>query len=171
VSLDIHPAKPSDASNLAALSIQVWLHTYAKAGVRDALSRYVLAEFTEARLFNEIADETRRIFICEVDGCLVGYAKIAFNARCPVRNISQPEVATLYVQENFHRRGIGSLLLDAAMVDCQSNGYSELWLLVNHENVGARRFYEDKSFKKIGSFDFQLENERHPNDVLMRELS
>lgn len=168
---DIRPAKAADALNLAALSIQVWLHTYAKVGVRDVLSRYVLAEFTEARLFNEIADEAKRIIICEIDGYLVGYVKIAFNVRCPIRNVSLPEVETLYVQEHFHRRGIGSALLDAAIDACRLHGYSGMWLLVNHENMHARKFYEDKSFKKIGSFDFQLGNERHPNDVLVRELS
>ncbi|CAN7180533.1 GNAT family N-acetyltransferase [Phyllobacterium sp. LjRoot231] len=168
MSFDIRPAKPSDALNLAALSIQVWLHTYAKAGVRDVLSRYAMAEFTEARLFNEIADETKRIVVCEIDGCLAGYVKIAFNARCPIRNVSQPEVETLYVQEHFHRRGIGSALLEAAIEACRSYGHSGMWLLVNHENVRARKFYEDKSFEKIGSSDFQLENERHPNDLLVK---
>jgi hypothetical protein len=36
----------ADVQNLAALTIQVWLHTYAKDGVHHDISAYVLIEFT-----------------------------------------------------------------------------------------------------------------------------
>lgn len=49
-------AGPTDAANLAALSIEVWLHTYARDGIRQAFSDYVLREFTAERFAAHIAD-------------------------------------------------------------------------------------------------------------------
>ena len=76
-------ATAADAVNLAALSIQVWLHTYAKSAVRTALSSYVLAEFTE-RNFAEALDATHQLFVvCEEGSHLVGYVRLDFEAPCP----------------------------------------------------------------------------------------
>ena len=46
--LHIRPPIAADAPALAALSIQVWLDTYATEGVSDLIARYVLDEFTPA---------------------------------------------------------------------------------------------------------------------------
>ena len=39
----------ADAENLAALAIQVFLHTYATQSLSPAISRHVLSEFTAER--------------------------------------------------------------------------------------------------------------------------
>ena len=97
----------SDAENLAALSIQVWLHTYAKAGIRNVFARYVLTRFTAERLAGEIRNKAKQIVVAEVAGHLVGYVQLRFDAHCPVRKIVLPEVETLYVQEHFVGQGLG----------------------------------------------------------------
>ena len=42
-------AKLEDAENISAIMMQVWLHTYAKQGMRNALSHYVFTEFNEKK--------------------------------------------------------------------------------------------------------------------------
>ncbi|UGY10333.1 GNAT family N-acetyltransferase [Phyllobacterium pellucidum] len=166
----IRPAGRSDALNLAALSIQVWLRTYASAGIRDVFAHYVFSQFNEERLASELGDESKVFLVSEVKGHLVGYAKLALNARCPNRGISMPEIETLYVQEHFVGRGIGSALLDAVTEACLSSGHQEIWLTVNQENLRAKAFYERKSFRKVGIYNFELDNEQYANDVLTKIL-
>ncbi len=166
----IREARASDAQNLAALSIQVWLHTYAKMGIRDVFSRYVLSEFTPARFVGEIEERTKQLFVAEAQNHLVGYTRVGFDAKCPIRHIAQPEIETLYVQEHFAGRGVGSSLLDRAVEACKARGNHQVWLIVNQENSPAYRFYERKLFQKIGTVDFELESERHANDVLVKLL-
>ncbi|MGH6862261.1 MAG: GNAT family N-acetyltransferase [Phyllobacterium sp.] len=168
MSLVIRQAQPSDALNLAALSVQIWLHTYARAGMRDVLARYVLTQFTPARLAEDIADETRHLLVAAFDGCLVGYAAVRFESACPVRRLVRPEVERLYVQAHFAGRGIGGSLLERVFDLLRQRNEKELWLSVNGENEAARRFYRGKLFRKIGTADFELESERHANDVLVR---
>ena len=41
----IRKALQSDCLDLAALSLQVWLHTYATKGIRSQISQYALSHF------------------------------------------------------------------------------------------------------------------------------
>lgn len=166
----IREARIPDAQNLAALSIQVWLHTYAREGIRDVFARYVFTEFTADRFTQAIGNEQKQLIVAEVADHLVGYIRLDFEAKCPIRGISQPEIETLYVQEHFAGRGVGSALLDKALELCKSRNHGQLWLLVNQQNLTAYRFYESKLFQRIGTVDFELESERHANDVLIKRL-
>lgn len=163
----LRPAQPGDARNLAALSIQVWLHTYATEGIRDALSTFVLAEFTEARLRQRILDPRRRLFVAEEAGHLVGYAELDLEA--PREDVpgTRAELTTLYVQEHFGGRGIGSRLLEACAQEARQRcGRSGLWLSVYHRNERAMAFYRKQGFTERGSFHFEFGGERHLNLVL-----
>ncbi|WP_262032096.1 GNAT family N-acetyltransferase [Microvirga sp. Mcv34] len=109
--LMIRVATAADASNLAALSIQVWLHTYAKTGLRSALSDYVLAEYTSEKIAERLGDENQVFLVYEQDAHLVGYLSLLLDSPCPTDPSSRVEIATLYVQEHFIGQGIGSKLL------------------------------------------------------------
>lgn len=167
----IREATPADAGNLAALSIQVWLHTYAKTGLRNALSDYVLSEFTAERLASSIADENEIFLVCEEDAHLVGYLRLLLNSPSPSDPQARVEIARLYVQEHFLGKGIGSALLDHLYAHCGRLGIPGVWLAVNHENTRAIRFYERHRFERKGSTFFHLENERHENFILYKPIA
>lgn len=155
-----------DAANLAALTIQVWLHTYAKAGIRDALSNYVLQAFTAANFKEHLNSPNQMFILCERNSLLIGYLRLDFEAPCPSDPILHVEIVTLYVQEHHIRRGIGSSLLRHAFSACRDRGFAEVWLSVNHENAEAISFYERHKFVRNGSLDFELDGERHENFIL-----
>jgi GNAT superfamily N-acetyltransferase len=69
-----------------------------------------------------------------LDGVLVGFVAA-----------SAESVAQLYVRVGFHRRGIGTLMLDWAKA--QSAG--SLWLYTFQRNQGACAFYERNGFIAI----------------------
>src|SRR2546421_12754917 len=103
-------AIPEDATNLAALAIQVWLHTYARDGIRSAISEYIWSEFTPEKFSRLISDRGHSLLVAEINNHLVGYVTLKYGSPCPSDAQVQTEVATLYVQEHFARRGIGSAL-------------------------------------------------------------
>jgi ribosomal protein S18 acetylase RimI-like enzyme len=165
----IRPARAEDAHNLAALAIQVWLHTYATDGIREALSRYVLAEFTPARFLERIADPDRLLLVAEDGIHLLGYAGLDFAAAPEAGAGARTELATLYVQEHFAGRGIGGRLLAAAAEAASGRrGSPALWLSVYHRNDRALAFYRKQGFTERGAFDFEFGGERHRNLVLAR---
>ena len=58
---------------------------------------------------------------------------------------SATSISQLYVRKGFHRRGIGSRLLEWSKH--QSSG--SLWLFTFERNAGARAFYERHGFKIV----------------------
>ncbi len=165
----IRLAISTDAKNLAALAIQVWLHTYATEGIRSSLAEYVLTEFTEEK-FQKIIDAPDQIVIvAEIDKHLVAYAVLKFEqAREDVPHTST-ELTTLYVQERFTKQDIGSKLLAACAQHAQiRNGNPAFWLKVNHQNARAISFYRKHGYSQRGTFYFELDGELHENFILAR---
>jgi diamine N-acetyltransferase len=71
-------------------------------------------------------------------------------ASCPSSNATT-EIATLYVQEHFARRGVGSALLAAAQREVKGRtGTAAVWLAVNAKNANAIAFYRQHGFIHSG---------------------
>lgn len=163
-------ANQSDARSLAVLAMQVWLHTYATEGIRSAISEYVLEELTPERFERAIADPLRTLLVEECDGHLLGYSELAFDMPCPSEPSVTTEVSTLYVQEHFARKGIGTKLIDASAELARLRaGSTDLWLSVYTGNPVARAFYTRQGFVQSGVLSFELGNELHENHVLVRQ--
>jgi ribosomal protein S18 acetylase RimI-like enzyme len=163
-------ADATDAANLAALSIEVWLHTYARDGIRRAFSDYVLGEFTAAKFEGHLSSNSQTVVKCEREGSLLGYLRMDFEAVCPTVPELTGEIVTLYVRAHHARRGIGAGLLAHASDLCRQRNLKGFWLAVNHENAAALRFYDAQHFQRKGSRYFELEEERHENFILYRDL-
>lgn len=159
-------AKIDDKANIAALLIQVWLHTYAKNGLRNSISRYVLNEFTEENIERDMRSQNKQYFVAEENHHLVGVVVIDLFSECPISNAKLPELTTLYVQEYFTGKGIGASLLEMALEYCQSLSFPKLWLTVNAENSRAIDFYSALGFTTSGTKMFALDDETHENLVL-----
>ncbi len=159
----IRHAVEADCMSLTALSIQVWLHTYATEGVSDDLAREVLSTFTPAYFREIIADPDYRLFV-KVDGDnLLGYILLDLDSRCEENNFGGIAVDTLYVQEHFHGRGIGRALLGHAI---DSVG-ARLWLTAWAGNIQALAFYRAYGFVDIGTAWHVFEDQKYENRILV----
>ncbi len=165
----IRPGVTSDAHALAALSIQVWLATYATDGVNDLLARHVLDEFTAPRFASLAEAPDTALLVAEMDAHLLGYALVGFSAPQALAPACDTELRTLYVQEAFTGAGVGASLLEAARTAVRERtGNDALWLSVNARNHRARRFYEKHRFVIKGQAWFALGEDRHENNILSR---
>lgn len=162
----LRAGQPADAPLLAALGTQVFLHTYATHGISQVIARHVLAEFTPAKFQAWLTSDTAAVLVAEKNAHLVGYARLAFDAVCPVPGAGTVELATLYVQGRFMGRGVGAALLAQARARALQRTHHRPWLTVNAQNLGAIAFYVAQGCSKIGTAQFLLGGESHPNDVL-----
>lgn len=163
----IRPGVLSDAENICALTLQVWLHTYATEGISSTISRYVLSEFTVEHFESLLSDTSVSVFVAEIDQMLIGYAVVKFDRTCPEPTQSKTELATLYIQAPFLGKGIGTSLLMQAEAWAKERGGSPLWLTVNSKNRRAIGFYQQRGYTKIGVSFFKLGLEKHENLVLV----
>ena len=156
-----------DAERLAALAIQVWLHTYASEGISSTIATYVLSEFTKEKFVSRLAEKSSAVFVAEIDKNLVGYSVCDANTSCPVTVDAKVELSTLYVQEHFGSRGVGSSLLQQAELWAKQRADSSIWLTVNSENSRAMAFYAKHGYTSVGITYFRLGQEDHQNHVLV----
>jgi ribosomal protein S18 acetylase RimI-like enzyme len=164
----IRPGVAADAECLAALTIQVWLHTYATYGIRNAIARHVLSEFAPAKFSRMLHEPGLLFLIAESNHNLLGYALLRFDAIGPTETRANVELATLYVQEHFAKRGLGTALI----AECQRrvDGYPKadrLWLTANSKNEGALAFYRKLNFEHAGFALFEFGGEQHQNHVFV----
>jgi len=166
-SLRIRRGQSQDASLLAVLAAQVWLHTYATEGITSDIANYVLSEFTPARFLSLMNDPACRLFVAEDGQNLVGLAVVKFGVSCPGGNSSTTALQTLYVQEHFVGRGVGKSLLQAVEAEAREQSNVPLWLMVNVENSRAIAFYGRRGYSKVGTAYFVVGEGRHENHVLI----
>ena len=69
----------------------------------------------------------------------------------PPRDVpgSAPVAIDMLVCPDRRSRGLGTALLEAAAEHVRSDGGSELWLSVDHENGRARALYERRGFTAV----------------------
>ena len=164
----IRRAVTADANCLAALAIQVWLHTYATDGIRPALADYVLTEFTEQRFTERINDPMSVLLVAEIKQHLVAYALLSLHAPCRTSAQGNVELATLYVQAHFAGTGLGSALLKHSQAWLrQGDAQARVWLSVWTHNPRAIDFYRKHQFEQVGTTQFEFGGERHENLVLL----
>ncbi len=158
----IRKANGNDCKNLAALSIQVWLHTYAIEGIRDVLSDFVLTTFTEDYYLNLLKNPNYQIYLYIENEHLVGFIVLNFDSFYK-HEANGFEISTFYVQEHFQGQGIGKRLL----TEIKKNHGNTFWLSTWVHNTAAISFYIKSGFKDIGSIEFKLGDESHENLVLL----
>ena len=158
----IRKAEQRDCLDLAALSLQVWLHTYAIKGLRTQISQYVLSTFTEDHFLKLLDQPTIDVRVFEDDGHLIGIIIVdlesTFNG-CPN---SGYEIVTLYISQHFQGTGIGRKLLK----EVEGVYGASFWLSTWVNNSSALEFYNKLGFEVIGELNFDLGGELHPNHVL-----
>ena len=159
----IREAIESDCVNLTALSIEVWLQTYSRDGIRADTSKYVLSAFTEEYFKNTIADPKYRLLVFTEDIYLRGYALINVESQFMGRNLGF-EIEKLYVRNSCQRQGVGRALLSELIARYGSKFWLYTW--VNNESIA---FYKKLGLKEIGQYDFKFGDETIENLVFAHE--
>jgi ribosomal protein S18 acetylase RimI-like enzyme len=168
----LRDARPEDALVIGVLATQVFLDTYATAGVRPALAREVLAHFSTEAINALLAQPQTRFVLAEREGHLLGFVQLGFGARHALV-VAEPaaEVQRLYVQARFNGQGVGKALIGAAAARAVAAGARALWLTAWVGNAHALAWYRRQGWQERGSTDYVFENERFENRVFERPLA
>ena len=153
-------ASESDCINLAALSLEVWLHTYAIDGINENISKYVLSTFTESNFINILLLKKYKLLVFVEDNYLRGYALVNLESKYKSEDYGF-EIEKLYVQGAFQGNKIGSHLLQEIEIRYGNKFWLYTW--VRNKSIG---FYEQFGFEDVGQYDFKFGNEIVENRVL-----
>ncbi len=164
-------AQTSDASALAALSIEVWVHTYLREGISPFFADFVLKTYTAQYYADVLQDRNEMLVVSQNKVGIDGFVRVTQNRPAPISGCGTVEIKSLYVQPRHHGRGIGGTLLQAAREGAKKHRAPDLWLATNAENLPAIRFYHANGFDQVGKTSFYIQGEAYPNLVFRSPLS
>jgi L-amino acid N-acyltransferase len=128
------------------------------AAINDIYNHYVFhstctyqetAEPMEARQKWFAGHGTRHpVTVAEMNGKVVGWGSLSpYHARSAYRNTVENSV---YIHHEFHRRGIGSIVLKDLIERSRAIGHRAIIAGIDAEQTGSVRLHEKFGFEKVG---------------------
>lgn len=170
---DVHYRAPliEDAGALAALGRETFIdtfgHLYSAANLNAFLDRVHGLPAVAA----ELADPARAYRVAEVDGALVGYAKIG-PMSLPVANppATALELKQLYVLPAYKGQGVAATLMAWALDQCHARGARDVYLSVYADNPRAQAFYRRHGFTIVGHYKFMVGDHADDEHIMHLQL-
>jgi len=159
----IREAIKDDCIKLAALSIKVWLDTYAKEGIKREYAEFALSNFTEAYFINLLKTPRFHLLIKEENEVVQGYVLINLESHYQSPE-SGFEIEKLYIDTCFQGQGLGRMLLNEVEIKFGKTYWLYTWV----ENE-SNRFYEYLGLKRVGILSFDFAGNRIENNVYISE--
>ena len=154
IAVRVREATLSDIPGIVRVNIVTWRDAYKGLipdGILDALSREervkaFCALLSEDGVFSYIAEDASR-----------GVAGFVVAGPARFREFNhEGEVYSLYVEKEFQRRGVGALLLGAALNKFREKNVGSVCLMVL-EGSRFRRFYEKNAGEMLCSKSIELQ--------------
>lgn len=161
-------ATADDALCIGVLATQVFLDTYAPNGIRPDLAREALSCYTPEVMAAHLAQPGVHFVLAESNGHLLGFVELALDRPCPTPGTATAEIVRLYVQRNFHRRGIGEALSKQAERIVAEEGHGALWLTAWAGNGPALAFYPHLGYSDIGRTEYVIDGQAYENRIFVK---
>ena len=80
------------------------------------------------------------------------------------------EIQRIYVLQKYQGKRIGLAMMQQALAVAEELKKPQVWLGVWENNFKAQAFYQKSGFKKVGSHDFILGNDKQTDYILLKTL-
>ena len=140
----IRAARVADASQIAVVQVRSWQGAY-----RGLLPQAYLDGLDPAqrvgrweRSLAEAEDRRDGVLVADASGTLLGFAGYSPSRDGDADPARVGEIDAIYLLPNAWGKGVGRLLMDAALARLAEARFDQVTLWVLDSNVQARRFYE-----------------------------
>jgi ribosomal protein S18 acetylase RimI-like enzyme len=144
----IRAAAPRDLDRVAAL----WTALAAHHARLDPLFRQRPGTDAAVRklLAAQLRDPDAALFVCDLDGDLVGFCGVRIDRAPPVfEETARVEITDLGVREGLRRRGIGRALCEAALAWAAQRGHRRVEVRVAAANAEGQGFWRALGFRDL----------------------
>jgi diamine N-acetyltransferase len=173
MNVEIRFATAEDAETLSQIAWKSFYDAFADhpKNAPDDLKSYMDEAFAQETITGELADKDVIYFIAEIEGEMVGYAKLKRNSREDCTAGERPvELCRLYSLSEFIGQGIGRALMLHCLEFAAENAHDWMWLGVWEYNYRAQKFYQKFGFEKCGEHVFQLGRDPQIDWILQKKI-
>ena len=172
IEISLRTATTTDALCLGVLATQVFLDTYAFAGITKEVATEVREAFSTEAFVNILSANSTFITVATHGGTLVGFSQTTIGAHQSLAPPGgQAELERLYVQEPFTNCGVGSRLLEEHEALATKQGAKVLWLSPWVGNHRALRFYAKHDYEDYGLVFFHMGQQKVENRVYAKRIA
>jgi len=139
----IRKMKKKDIGELQKVARESWAAAYAGIIPDDIQQKFIDRAYSDDML--KIRLKRTTILVSEENKRIVGFANFS-----PVSESGIAELIAIYLLPEYHRKGIGTGLLEAGL---EMLSPQELQLNVEKQNEAGFAFYRSKGFEVIDEFD------------------
>ncbi len=168
----IRHATAADVDVLCRLGATTFRETYRDISDPREVDEYADEHFTPAQVEAWLRRPEARTLLASMASVPVGYAHVC-RAKVPdcVADRQAIQLSRLYLLASAQGRGVGSALMDAALVEIAALGGHTVWLGAYDRNVKALAFYASRGFARVGTHEFEFGGQIHADPVLTRALA
>ena len=162
-------ATKDDAELIADISRQAFYDTFAADNTEADMTKFMNEQFTKGRLMLEVGDKENIFLLAYHGDKIAGYLKLRDGKKLEALGSTNSfEIARLYALKDFIGKGVGKLLMQAALHIAEEKEKEVVWLGVWERNERAIKFYSSWGFEKFGEWDFLLGDDMQ-RDWLMKK--
>lgn len=166
----IRPATLQDDKLLAGIGTETFHDSFAADNTPGNMKAYLSASFSPKLQAQELADPRSKFLIAELNGVVVGYSHLKFEAAPGVNIGNRPvEIARFYSRKQWIGKGVGAELMNRCLQEADTADCDAIWLGVWEINSRAIAFYRKWGFREVGKQTFQLGDE-FQQDLLMAKF-
>jgi ribosomal protein S18 acetylase RimI-like enzyme len=160
-----------DAKQLAGLQEQTFRDTFEALNTPADMAQHCATHYSTALQEQEILNPDMITLVCEDQEILIGFTQLRFK-NSPVDDNAQraAEIQRLYVEKNWHGKGIAQQLMTEAITSVRRLGADQIWLGVWEKNPRAISFYRKFDFVEIGEHIFILGSDAQRDIILRKNL-
>lgn len=162
-------ANTGDTALLAEIGKQTFLESHGHSAPPADIAAYVAEKYDPETMKAELSNAENIYSIIYSGDQPAGFSKIIFNS--PGAHIPFAPVAKLeriYLLNEFHRLGLGKVLLQHNLEMAIAANQKGIWLYVWVENQKAFKFYTQQGFRIVGQYDFRISvTHTNPNHQML----
>lgn len=159
----------TDLEVLRKVAIQTYDETFRPFNSSENMKSYLDKAFSYQQLKSELNNPASWFYFLIADNSVISYLKInETEAQTDIKDPTGLEIERIYVLNNFQGKGFGKRLLDFGIEKARQQNKRFVWLGVWEYNFKALQFYHQMGFKKFGSHDFIMGEDRQ-TDLLLRK--
>ena len=167
--IGLRRATDADAQALAEIGEFTFVETFGHMYSPRDLADFLASEQSPERYRAWARDDRYALWIAESGDRVLGFA-LAGPCTLPHAEVTPEcgELKRIYLRREAQGSGLGGRMLAAAL-DWLTKPGRDLWIGVWSENFGAQRLYQRHGFEKVGTYYFEVGEQRDFEFILRRK--
>jgi len=151
----IREAGPADAEFVADMARRTFIDSFAEHNTAENMRIFLEEQFPKERQMAEIGAAGRHFLLAYADGEPAGYVSLRVgDPPGELQGEKAIEIVQLYSEKKMIGKGIGPVLMQAALDLAREKGFDWVWLGVWEHNHRAKAFYQKWGFERFGEHIF-----------------